>query len=352
MIFHNTIVQFIAFLLPGKNLRHAFRAKYKRKTKYEKLIEENKKLLQLIKSATQKINELEGYIYANIRVAPLPSDSPVNYGKPSIYLSVACIAKNEGPYIREWIEYHKIVGVERFYFYDNDSSDNTREVLEPYIRLGVVIYRRIEGRGMQLKVYADAVYNYRYETTWMALIDLDEYIVPIEKDNLQDVLKEYEQYPGLAVKWVCFDCNGHDEKPNDLGGMVTANYTRVLKNYNHPFNNPFKSIIRPSFVAAINGAHSCIYFKNRRAVNESFKEIPIGKESDPLGSVKKIRINHYYSKSITEFKMKITRGNMMISRTYKDDDPRVVFKDETTQDKEIQKFLPKLNNALHITAIN
>lgn len=135
-MFHNTIIQFIAFLLPGKNLRHAFRTKYKRKTKYGKLIEENKRLLQLIKSTTQKINELERYIYANIRVAPLPSDSTANYGKPSIYLSVACIAKNEGPYIREWIEYHKIVGVERFYFYDNDSSDNTREVLEPYIRGG------------------------------------------------------------------------------------------------------------------------------------------------------------------------------------------------------------------------
>lgn len=205
---------------------------------------------------------------------------------------------------------------------------------------------------MQLKVYADAVYNYRYETTWMALIDLDEYIVPIEKDNLPDILKEFEKYPGLAVKWVCFDCNGHDKKPNDFGGMVTANYTRVLKNYNHAFNNNFKSIIRPSSVAAINGAHSCIYFKNRRAVNESFKEIPIGKESDPSGSVKKIRINHYYSKSREEFMMKKARGNMMISRTYKDDDPRVVFKDETTQDREIQKFLPKLNNALNITAIN
>lgn len=49
---------------------------------------------------------------------------------------------------------------------------------------------------MQLKVYADAVYNYRYETTWMALIDLDEYIVPIEKDNLQDLLKNMKNIQG------------------------------------------------------------------------------------------------------------------------------------------------------------
>ena len=49
--------------------------------------------------------------------------------KPKVFLSVVAIAKNEAPYIKEWIEYHKLVGVERFYFYDNGSTDNTREVL-------------------------------------------------------------------------------------------------------------------------------------------------------------------------------------------------------------------------------
>ena len=37
MIFQNTIVHGIAFLIPNRKLRHAFRAKYKRKTKYRQL---------------------------------------------------------------------------------------------------------------------------------------------------------------------------------------------------------------------------------------------------------------------------------------------------------------------------
>lgn len=37
MIFQNTLVQGIAFFIPNKKLRHAFRAKYKRKTKYRQL---------------------------------------------------------------------------------------------------------------------------------------------------------------------------------------------------------------------------------------------------------------------------------------------------------------------------
>lgn len=31
-------------------------------------------------------------------------------------LSFVAIVKNEGPYIREWIEYHKLVGVDKFLF--------------------------------------------------------------------------------------------------------------------------------------------------------------------------------------------------------------------------------------------
>ena len=44
------------------------------------------------------------------------------------FMSIACIIKNEGPYLREWLEYHKLIGVEHFYVYDNESSDNTKEL--------------------------------------------------------------------------------------------------------------------------------------------------------------------------------------------------------------------------------
>ena len=32
------------------------------------------------------------------------------------YLSVACCARNEGPYLREWLEYHRLVGGGAFLF--------------------------------------------------------------------------------------------------------------------------------------------------------------------------------------------------------------------------------------------
>ena len=37
-------------------------------------------------------------------------------------IAIVAIAKNEGPYLREWIEYHRLVGIKRFYLYDNESE--------------------------------------------------------------------------------------------------------------------------------------------------------------------------------------------------------------------------------------
>ena len=69
------------------------------------------------------------------------------------------IAKNEGPYIREWIEYHRQVGVQKFLIYDNESTDQMRTLLEPYIQKGLVDYTYFPGRAKQLDAYYDALKN-------------------------------------------------------------------------------------------------------------------------------------------------------------------------------------------------
>ncbi|MBR2734192.1 MAG: glycosyltransferase family 2 protein, partial [Selenomonadaceae bacterium] len=38
-------------------------------------------------------------------------------------LAIAAILKNEGHYIKEWLDYHLLAGVDHFYLYDNDSTD-------------------------------------------------------------------------------------------------------------------------------------------------------------------------------------------------------------------------------------
>ena len=61
-------------------------------------------------------------------------------------IAMVSISKNEAPYIKEWIEFHKFVGFTKFYFYDNESEDNTVDILKPYIDSGLVEYTLIKGK--------------------------------------------------------------------------------------------------------------------------------------------------------------------------------------------------------------
>ena len=39
-------------------------------------------------------------------------------------LAFVSIMKDEGSYIKEWLDYHLLAGVNHFFIYDNESEDN------------------------------------------------------------------------------------------------------------------------------------------------------------------------------------------------------------------------------------
>ena len=63
--------------------------------------------------------------------------APGDVGK--FYQLAAClIFKNGAAYLKEWLDFHRLVGVEKFFLYNNDSSDEYEQVLAPYIAQGIV----------------------------------------------------------------------------------------------------------------------------------------------------------------------------------------------------------------------
>lgn len=225
-----------------------------------------------------------------------------NPNKDSDYLSIAIIIKNEKPYLKEWIEYHRLVGVDRFYVYDIESTDNPLEVLQPYIDEGIVIYKYFPGRGQQVPAYCDAILNYKYKTRWLAFVDIDEFIVPVQKYTLPEVLKDYEEYPGLCLSWAMYDSSGHIKKPD---GLVIKNYTHRNVDSNFRGNYSIKSIVNPREVLITN-VHWCYYRFFRWGVNECGEVIKgnnVQKQSLDI-----LRVNHYYTRSKEEYLMKINKG--------------------------------------------
>jgi len=96
---------------------------------------------------------------------------------------ICCIAKNEGPYLLEWINYNLKLGFSKIYIYDN-NNDKTK--LQTYFNNEIFFSRRIRskiilihfpGPQKQIEAYNNFIIHHSYKHTWVAFIDCDEFIV-------------------------------------------------------------------------------------------------------------------------------------------------------------------------------
>src|ERR671937_684509 len=111
------------------------------------------------------------------------------------YLSIHGIYRDEAVYLREWIEFHRLVGVERFYLYNNLSTDEHLDVLTPYVDDRIVEVTDWPEIPAQMAVYQDCLLRHRDESCWIAFIDVDEYLFSPTGQPLSELLVEYERWP-------------------------------------------------------------------------------------------------------------------------------------------------------------
>jgi hypothetical protein len=219
-----------------------------------------------------------------------------------IYLSILSMVKNEGPYLPEWIEYHLLVGIQRFWILNNNSTDNTSEVLLRYVAFGIVNLTFRPGINQQLPVYNSLVPALRDLCYWVALIDADEFIVPLETHSVPGILRKFEGSPGVTINWVMYGSNGK-EKMED--GLVIERFQRHVS-WDDKINRYPKSIVNPRMFGPAQ-VHDQLY------VHELKARDPLGRwntqdfhDREPVYEV--MRLNHYWTKSYEEFYQKRSRG--------------------------------------------
>ena len=226
---------------------------------------------------------------------------------PKYYLAVCAIAKNEGPYFKEWIEWHRSQGVEKFYIYDNESTDCTREVLEPYIKEGVVDYTFFPGKRRQLAAYDDCFEKHRTEARWIAVIDLDEFIVPIKDRSIPEFLHRMEKFSVVEINWLCYGSGG--AKKREPGNVMERFRWHSLPE--HRLNTHVKSIVDPRRVCNMIGCHEAARISGDAADSHGHPIKMNFGDRKPQQDV--IRINHYAIKSYEEFLAKRARGRARIN---------------------------------------
>ncbi|MBR1647300.1 MAG: glycosyltransferase family 92 protein [Selenomonadaceae bacterium] len=232
-------------------------------------------------------------------------------------LAVVAILKNESRYIKEWLDYHLLAGVDHFYLFDNDSTDDYNEIIAPYVKAGLVTSTPLPGGSAQFAAYDFAVYDWRFFCRYMAFVDLDEFIFPKTGQSIVETLDEiFSRAPeaaGLGINWQLFGSNG--QKTADFSKGVLERFTRrapvdwvvPIPHRDIPGgNSQVKTVANPRKIFLFSSAHFPTYFGAEYAINEiggrvdSYCNNPVTAE--------KIAVNHYNVKSREEFLVKVNKG--------------------------------------------
>ena len=230
-------------------------------------------------------------------------------------LAVVAIFKDEARYLKEWLDYHLLAGVEHFYLYNNESSDNFTEVLASYIEKNLITLINLPGRLMQYPAYEDAIGNFRFESRYMAFIDIDEFILPKSNRSIVEVVDEIlsadPNAAGLGINWQHFGSNG--QTAADYSRGVLERFTRRAPSEwddNSLNGNAFKKVVaNPRAIRYAVNPHFFYYFNGKFDVNSNGGHIKPWHGNVPI-LADKIVVNHYYVKSHEEYRAtKMKRGH-------------------------------------------
>ena len=219
-------------------------------------------------------------------------------------VAIVAIIRDELPFLDEWLAYHRRIGIDHFFLYINEPDPtNTIRFLEPHRPYTTTIewYGKsdsLPGRNRQTKAYTHALENYLMCFEWVAFLDVDEFLVFNQHDDVKWFLSGFkDNVSSVSLNWRKFGHNGFFEAPT---GLITSS---LLRRQALP-NRQCKSISKCSNINSIRSAHRC--------------ELKQGKRVDIMGNGWSDRpnpeaaniacINHYQCRSFTRWMQRADFG--------------------------------------------
>jgi hypothetical protein len=234
---------------------------------------------------------------------------------PANGVTLCGIARDEGPFLLEWIAWYKLLGVDRIVIYDNESRDDSARFLPALHRAGEIErcpWPDRPGEGPQLRAYRDAVA--RCGTEWIAFLDVDEFLVLHAHQTLGELLATMQ----AACSAVAFNQRFYGSSgqlfPDDR--LVIERFVRTAP-ADHPLNAWIKTVARTRRIADVVNPHGC-------TLSSGFYAEPGGQrcaiEEDSRTRTVSLGVgqyNHYILKSQAEYLRKRARGRCSVAA----DDP-------------------------------
>lgn len=198
---------------------------------------------------------------------------------------VCSVFKNEAHILDEWIQHYLFHGIDHLYLVNDFSNDNYMEIIEKYSDKVTLFHNDIITNevGRQIQIYNKYFTGILSCTKWMAILDMDEFLYSPVELNIQNILKEYDEYSQIIVDWVHFGSNNHILQPNSVvEGFLMCAFRDKSKAY-----YSYKSIFKTEFLIEF-------------GIHENLMDGP----QIHLEEMPKLIVNHYNLQSL-EFYMNV-----------------------------------------------
>ena len=281
-------------------------------------------------------------------------------------IKVAIISqfRDEAKYLKEWIEFHLMVGFDKFYLIDHCSNDNPKEVLQPYIDQGVVVLYRennetnFEDNGANnitrthnlWELNINRIVN-SVKEDWFIFLNQDEFIFTLENfTNIKEYLLSVPVDVGhVGVCNKTFSHNDYVLKEKELLIEKLIKCGSEKDNSNAAGHHCWtKSFVKKSAFESYTNVHYANIKKDYKRTDVLFDENNIHSEKNrtikPIFD--KIRINHYrwrdYHYAFEKVAMYEKWGSVSFTLSL----AKTTFEDD--YDYEIHKYLPELKERMGI----
>lgn len=131
---------------------------------------------------------------------------------------VAAIFKNEEHALIEWIEHYKFHGAQHIYLIDDNSNDNSVNLIQPYIENGFVTLFDAKWSmylGRQKDMYNTFILPLvnNKVSKWFFICDLDEFLWSPDSIDIKKLLVSCNHLSQLQINHSQFGSSGYIEQP-------------------------------------------------------------------------------------------------------------------------------------------
>ena len=269
-------------------------------------------------------------------------------------ISICALFTNEAKYLKEWIEYHQLIGVDHFYLYDNNSKDRFRAILNPYIKKGVVTliswpdyFENRSGENEVKWIFSTMTSAYEHairylavgETKWLTILNVNEFLVPLNEENLKELLARYEDEAAVILPTNYYDASKNPQSSHIK--LIIESSVFSAPPAGAMIKTVEKTIFKPTLCTSFTWPPIQYKFKNQ--------------QQPKILSPFEAKVNGYRNRGFTSYRIHPQKLDIDPRRIPEEELKDILQKgfEVEDQEKRIYRFLPKLRQKLgHSPEIN